>query len=97
MKIKLNVDELTTGQLFDFEERCGESFMTVAKAMSGGSLSNMSMKIVMAVIALAADQAGEPLSDEELRSVKITSLDLEIEGDDDEIPSDEGNVDGSGD
>lgn len=83
MKVALNRDTLTLGDLDDFEQVSGQSLDRVVEAFAGGgesALSGLPMKSVMALLWIAGRQSDPTLTFEQIRATPIAELsDLEVE------------------
>lgn len=92
MKLKLDPNALTFGDLEDFEEACGEPLMDVFERVGeDGTLKGLSMRTMKALMWVCARTDNPDFSLDDVRKMKIGELkDVEVEvvGEADPTPGD---------
>lgn len=87
MKINLNPNDLTFGDLEDFETLTGQALMdTFDKVSDGGDLKGLSAKAVIGLLWICGRQQNPDFTLDDAKKVKLTELEVEVGEEPDPTP-----------
>lgn len=87
MKISLDPNDLTFGDMEDFEQFTGQGLMdTFAKVGESGDLNGLSVKAVVGLLWICGRQGDPAFTVDDARKVKLTELEIEVAEEADPTP-----------
>lgn len=87
MKLTLNPDALTFGDMEDFESYTGQPLMdTFSKIGNDGSLTGLGAKAVVGIVWICGRVSNPDFTVEEARKVRMTEIEIEVGAEPDPTP-----------